>query len=433
LGYAGRPMEGLRESPYWWATGTPPAGPAPPLPDKVDVAVIGGGYTGLSAARRLSKAGASVVVLEKEVIGWGASSRNGGQVLTGLKVGPRSLLRRFGRQRAQELFGASLRAIECLENLIAEEGIECGYERCGHLEAAFKPRHFERFHRDQEMLEREFGHTVRLVGKGEQGSELGSDFYHGLMLDERSGALNPARYVWGLGAAAARAGAALRERTPVLEVRRAGARFRVVTSAGVVDARDVLVATNGYTDGALPAFERRVVPVGSFTIATEPLSPSRVLEILPRRRVAFDSKNFLYYFRVSPDNCLLFGGRAQWTPSTPQSTRRSATILREAMLRVFPSLKGVAVKWAWSGNVCFTRDLLPRAGRLDGVHHALGYGGHGVAMATYLGEKTAGLILGDRDRNPFADLPFETIPLYDGRPWFLPLVGLSYRILDWIQ
>ncbi len=424
----------LKEIPYWWATAPDlPSYADRPLPQRVDVVVIGSGYTGLSAARRLARAGASVAVLEKETIGWGASSRNGGQVLTGLKVAASALIQQLGRERARTLYAASLASIEYVESLIAEENIDCDYRRVGHLDAAFKPAHFEHFKRAQDILAREFDHPVRLITRAEQRSELGSDFYHGLMVDERSGGLHPARYVRGLAAAAARAGADLHEKTPALRIERVGSGFKIATGRGTIAATDVLVATNGYTDAAAPALRRRVIPIGSYIIATQQLSPEQADRILPRRRMVFDSKNFLYYFRLSADNRLLFGGRAQFTPPTPHSTRQSAAILRRGVLDMFPDLVSVEVEYAWSGNVCFTMDMLPHAGRLDGAHYAMGYGGHGVAMATYLGAKMADAILGKDDQNPFRDLRFSAIPFYDGRPWFLPFAALWFKFLDWIQ
>jgi len=423
----------LKETPYWWdSAGDSPAASGP-LPERADVAILGSGYTGLAAARRLALSGASVVVLEKETIGWGASSRNGGQVLTGWKVGASTLLARFGRERARELFAASLSAMDLVESLVRELAIECGFRRSGHLDAAFKPAHFDRMRREQDLLAREFDHTVRLVPKAEQRSELGSDYYHGLMLDERSACLHPARYVRGLAAAAGRAGAVLIERTPVLALRREAGSFRVTTAGGEIQARDVLVATNGYTDASVPKLRRRVVPIGSYIIGTEPLPEAVVASLLPRSRVAFDSKEFLFYFRLTDDRRLLFGGRAQFLPSTPSSTRSSAEILRRAMVAVFPDLHSVDVDYAWSGNVCFTVDRLPRAGRLDGIHYSLGYGGHGVALATYLGDLTARMILGEPVRNPLRDLAFPAIPLYEGRPWFLPLAGAYYKVRDWLS
>lgn len=420
----------MRETPYWWDTAPGPSPAAASLPERADVVILGSGYTGLAAARRLARSGARVVVLEKETIGWGASSRNGGQVLTGWKLGARRLLERFGRERAREMFQASLSAIGFVEALVAEEAIDCGFRRSGHLDAAFKPSHFEAMRRDQELLFREFGHGVRLVPRTEQRSELASDFYHGLSVDDASACLHPARYVRGLARAAERAGARLFEGTAALGIRRDGAGFRVVTASGAVPCRDVLVATNGYTDAAAPRLRRRVIPIGSYIVATEPLDAAMAAELLPRDRVVFDSKEFLFYFRLSEDRRLLFGGRAQFLPSTPASTRTSAEILRRELLRVFPQLRGVGIDYAWSGNVCFTPDRLPRAGRLDGVHYAIGYGGHGVALATWLGDMMGRTILGEAVRNPLRDLPFRATPLYEGRPWFLPLAGAYYALKD---
>jgi glycine/D-amino acid oxidase-like deaminating enzyme len=366
----------LKEIPYWWDTA--PALPnlmTRPLPERADIVVIGSGYTGLSAARSLAQRGAKVVVLEKETFGWGASSRNGGQVLTGLKVGPGKLIQTFGRERARELYAASLAAIEYLEKLIADEHIDCGYVQAGHLDAAWKPAHFDHFKHTQEILAREFNHPVRLLTRSEQRHELGTDYYHGVLIDERSGSLHPAQYVRGLALAAYNSGAALFEKTLALKIEQHAANFKVVTPRGALEAQSVLVATNGYTDAVAPEIRKRVFPLGSYIIATEPLPPDLAAKLIPQRRVVFDSKNYLYYFRLSSDNRLLFGGRADYRPATPESTRASADILRRGLIAVFPELKDVQIEYAWSGNVCFTLDRFPRAGQHNGIYYALGYGG----------------------------------------------------------
>jgi len=424
----------LKQTPYWWETLAASASGPPPteLPQRADVAVVGGGYTGLSAARTLAAAGASVVVLEGRTVGWGASSRNGGQVLTGGKLGAPELLRRFGRERARRLHRASLDAIDFVERLVQNEGIDCGFARVGHLDAAAKPSHFASLERQQDTLDREFDHRVSLIPRAAQRAELGSDYYHGALLDEASGCLNPAQYVAGLAAAAARRGARLAEHATVARIERGSGGFRLETSRGTLAAREVLVASNGYTTALTPRLRRRVIPLGSYIIATAPLPEATAAALLPRRRVVFDSKHFLYYFRLSEDRRLLFGGRAQFTPATEGSTRRSAEILRRGLLRVFPELAGVEIEYVWSGNVCFTRDLFPHAGTLDDLRYAMGYCGHGVAMASYLGDVMADVMLGRPDRNPFRDLRFPAIPLYDGRPWFLPAVALWFRLLDWL-
>ncbi len=276
----------MKHYPYWWDTLPGLASgaenshlkssndPAEALPARADVVVVGAGYTGLSAARQLARGGASVVVVEPERVGWGASSRNGGQVLTGLKLDPATLVARFGESRARELFDASLESIATLERIVADEEMHCEYERTGHVQAASKPSHFEGFREEQSLLARVFNHRVDLVPAADQPDELGSMAYHGLMVDERSGALNPALYVNQLADAARRAGAAIFEDTPVTSVSRAG---RGVGSsppgAGPIQAGELLVATNGYATAATPWLQRRFVPIGSYIIATAPLTP----------------------------------------------------------------------------------------------------------------------------------------------------------------
>jgi glycine/D-amino acid oxidase-like deaminating enzyme len=426
----------LKDYPYWWDTvggGWFTDPDSTTVPSRVDVAIIGGGYTGLAAARELARRGVSVAVLEAERIGWGASSRNGGQVLTGLKLDPGALVQRFGESRARELFELSRASIDALERLIEEEALDCEYQRTGHLQAAVKPSHFEAFRAEQALLARSFNHRVDLVPPAEQAREIGSAGYFGLMLDERSGALNPAQYARGLAAAARRAGARLCERTAVTRVGRHGPRWALATTRGDVEASNVLAATNGYTSRALPWLQRRVVPIGSYAIATAPLAEETARELLPTRRMVFDSRNFLVYFRLTCDGRLLFGGRARFVEATAQATERCAELLRRQMIAIFPTLAGVRVDYAWSGNVAFTRDQLPHAGQLSGAYYAGGYCGHGIAMATALGAAIARRMAGDSLEHPLFDDVFPPIPFYRGKPWFLPLVGTYYKLKDLIQ
>jgi glycine/D-amino acid oxidase-like deaminating enzyme len=429
----------VNEYPYWLDTLAPHRGTqnsereTQNLPARADVVIVGAGYTGLSAARQLARAGASVVVIEREQVGWGASSRNGGQVLTGMKLEAAALVERFGESRARRLFDTASASIARLEQLIAEQTIDCEYERVGHLCAAFKPSHFDALRDEQALLARVFSHRVHLVPRSEQRTEIGSDAYHGVLVDEGSAALNPVKYVRGLAAAAARAGAGVVTGVAVTKLRRHPHGWRVETAGGAVEACDVLAATNGYTDDAAPALRRRLVPIGSYIIATEPLDAAQAAALLPRRRVAFDSKHFLCYFRVTADRRLLFGGRAEFGQPTPGTTRRAAGILRREMTKVFPELSGVRLDYAWGGNVAFTRDQMPRAGRLDDLYYAGGYCGHGIAMATYLGEQIARRIAGELVDEPLFDDRFPAIPMYTGNPWFLPLVGAYYQVKDWLQ
>ena len=428
----------MKDHPFWWDTlehdrAIAGSGEQFASSARFDVAVIGGGYTGLAAARQLTQSGASAIVLERGAIGEGASSRNAGQVLTGLKIEPAALVRNYGESRARELFEVSRQAIADLEQLVAVERIDCELQRTGHLQAAAKPSHFAAFHEEQELLARVFNHSVSLVAEANQASELGASGYHGLLVDEGSRAVNPAKYVAGLGAAAARAGAVLASHTSVEHVARESGGWSVYTNRGPLRAGEVLFATNGYTDRAAPALQRRLIPIGSYIIVTAPLSDASAARLLPKRRMAFDSRHFLHYFRLTADNRLLFGGRAEFSGPTLESAKRAEAILHHAMLSTFPDLAGTPVDYAWSGHVAFTRDQMPHAGRLDGAFYAGGYCGHGIAMATHLGGVIARRIAGEPIGHPLFDDHFAPIPLYYGRPWFLPIVGAYYRVLDWVS
>ena len=430
----------MLEQNYWLTTTEMPASDGRrPLPEVVDVAVIGAGFTGLSAARTLAKRGAKVAVLESETIGWGASSRNGGMVLTGMKLGVNQLISMYGRELTQRMYAASLASMDCVEQIVREEGIDCNFARCGHLEVACKQKHFDDYARQAEVIAREFNHTLRVVQKHELSAEIGSTIYYGGMVDEVSAGCNPARYVAGLARAAVKAGAEIFEHARVETIQRDSRQgelgWKLTTSRGTLWAHEVFVGTSGYTGRATPALQKRLIPIGSFIIATEVLPEPLARELSPRNRMIFDSKRFLYYFRLTPDRRMLFGGRAGFFPETPATVRQSAEILRRGMIQVYPQLRDARVEYAWGGTLDVTFDMMPHAGQLDGLHYAIGFAGHGVAMATYLGGLLGACLAGEQVDNPFAELPFPGAPLglYNGRPWFLPFVGAWYKFLDWVS
>jgi glycine/D-amino acid oxidase-like deaminating enzyme len=429
----------LREQNFWLTTTQMPSTDASlPLPARVDVAVIGAGFTGLSAARTLAKRGAAVAVLESETIGWGASSRNGGMVLTGLKLGVNQLISMYGRELTRRMYSASLETIDCVERIVREEAIDCDFSRCGHLEVACKQKHFDDYARQADVIAREFNHRLRVVQRDQLNAEIGSGIYYGGMVDEVSAGLNPARYVAGLGRAAIKAGAEIFEHTRVQALQRDSSQgesgWKIVTSRGELWAREVFVGTSGYTTRATPALQKRIIPIGSFIITTEILPEALAHELSPRNRMIYDSKNYLYYYRLTPDRRMLFGGRAAFFPETDQTIRRSADILRRGMIDVYPQLRDAKIEYVWGGTLDFAFDIMPHAGQIDGMYYAVGYAGHGVAMATYQGQKMAELISGDKPENPFVGIAFPGAPLglYNGKPWFLPFAGMWYKVLDWV-
>jgi glycine/D-amino acid oxidase-like deaminating enzyme len=421
---------------YWHTTTQmPDDSTLSPLPEKVDVAIIGGGYTGLSAARTLAKHGVNVAVLETNSIGWGASSRNGGMVLTGLKLGMQTVQKRYGRELARRLFQVSLDSIDTVEQIVKEENIDCGFARYGHLLTANKPKHFDALKEEVEFMEKEFNYKVQLISKENQPQEIGSDVYYGALLDECSGGLNPAQYVAGLAKAAERAGAWLHARARVKKIERRENRIRLETERGSLSAHSVLVGTSGYTASVTKELQKKIIPIGSFIIATEQLSDDLAHELSPNNRMIFDYKHYLNYFRLW-DNRLIFGGRAAFFPEAANTIQRSAEILRREMIRVYPQLNDVKIEYVWGGTLDFAFDMMTHVGEVDGIYYSLGYAGHGVAMATHLGKTVAEAILkGNIKDHPFASFDFPSAPLglHNGYPWFLPLAGAWHKILDWVE
>jgi glycine/D-amino acid oxidase-like deaminating enzyme len=428
----------LKESNYWLETVSDRVqGTSDPLPESVDVAVVGAGFCGLSAARVLAKRGVRVAVLEAETLGWGASSRNGGMVLTGMKLPVPALIARYGREAVERMYAASLESIDLVEHIVKEEGIDCAFSRCGHLEVACKESHFAAYAEAATRIRREFNHELRIIPKGELRGEIGSDIYFGGMVDETSASVNPAQFVAGLARAARLAGASLYDRTRVLEVKlevsNGNRGFRVTTSSGSLLAREVFLAGGAYTTSATPALLKKVIPIGSYIIATEVLPAELAHELSPRNRMIYDSKHFLYYYRLTPDNRMLFGGRAAFFPESESTVRESAELLRQGMMEVYPQLRDAKVEFVWGGTLDFTLDVMPHCGKMDGMYFALGFAGHGVAAATWMGAKTAGVICGDPDDNPFSRISFPGAPLglRSGNTWALPLAGIYYRVLDY--
>jgi glycine/D-amino acid oxidase-like deaminating enzyme len=428
----------LLEKNFWLETVAAPVSGSPdPLPDQVDVAIVGGGFCGLAAAYALAKRGMKAAVLEAETLGWGASSRNGGMVLTGLKLPVPELISRYGREAVRRMYAASLESIDCVERIVREEAIACDFSRCGHLEVACKESHFKSYAESAARIQREFNHQLRIVPRSELKSEIGSDIYFGGMVDEVSASVNPARFVTGLANAAKRAGAFLYEQTRVENVARQhspGTGFRLRTSRGELTAREVVLASGAYTTVATPALQKKIIPIGSYIIATEQLFPALARELSPRNRMIYDSKHFLYYYRLTPDHRMLFGGRAAFFPETADTIRQSAEILRHGMTHVYPQLRDTKVEYVWGGTIDFTRDVMPHAGKLDDMYFAIGFAGHGVAAATWLGTKLAAMICGDAGQLPFDGIKFPDAPfgLRSGNTWALPFAGAYYKVLDWL-
>lgn len=398
---------------------------------RVDVVVIGGGFTGLSAALALARRKASVIVLEAGRIVGEASGRNGGQCNNGLAHDYAELAARLGMQRARAFYRAYNAAVDTVERLIQEQSIDCDFHRRGRIKLAAKPAHFDKLARAHDVLRAEVDPDVRLVTPDRIRDEVGSDAFHGGLVQTTSAQMHVGKFGVGLAQAAARHGARIYESAAVTALERlSGNAYRVTSERGAVDAAQVLIATGTTSNGPFGWFQRRLAPVGSFIVVTQPLEPALLNRLLPTRRSYVTSKNIGNYFRATPDNRLLFGGRARFAMSNPRSDAKSGHILRATLAQVFPELSRVRIDYCWGGLVDMTADRLPRAGEHQGLYYSMGYSGHGVQMSVHMGEVMAEVMEGRSDRNPWRQLEWPTIPGHFGKPWLLPLVGAYYRLQD---
>jgi glycine/D-amino acid oxidase-like deaminating enzyme len=401
------------------------------VPPEARVAVVGGGYAGLSTALELSKHGIDAVVFERGALGEGASTRNGGAVSGGVNIG-----KSFGGTPADvdaalaaRLLSDGYDAFALVERLIDEEAIECFWQKHGRFVGAWTPQHFAYQQSRIASLNDNAQSGAYMVARERQRDEIASDYYYGGMVVERSASLHPALYYKGLLNACRRRGIAVCAEATVEDIARSGAGWRVATNRGETVASEVVIATNGYTGTLTPSLRRRIVPIASHIIATEELPAELARSLIPHGRTLSDTKRVLCYYRMSPNGKrMVFGGRARFTQVDPLL---SARVLHGYMTDRFPQLRGTRITHGWTGNTAFTLDALPHMGEDEGLHYALGCNGSGIAMMTYLGYQTARKIARASNYACAFDSPeFPDHPLYSGNPWFLPLVGSYYRLRD---
>ena len=420
---------GFVARPYWWGQ-TPPDEAAEELTTQdVDVLIVGSGYTGLHCAIQTAAAGLSTLVVDAGAIGGGCSTRNGGQISGEIKSNLAALGRRCGVDSARAMVLEARAALDWLADFIADTGIECDFRRCGRFLAAHSPRQFRRLREQACNQPRGLERSLQPIGPAEQHGEITSDYYHGGLLVEDHCGLDPARYHRGLLELARAHGTKVVGDCRASGVERRGDGFRVLTERGAVTCRRLLIATNGYTDGVAPWQRRRVIPIGSYMLATEPLADGLAERLLPGNRVYSDTRRVVVYFRRSPDGRrILFGGRVSVFESDPV---RALPALREELLRLFPDLYDTPISHAWMGFVAYTFDHLPHLGRESGIDYAMGYCGSGVSLASHFGHRVGRAIVQGTDiDSAFARGRFQTRPLYRGKPWFLAPAVRYYQWRD---
>jgi glycine/D-amino acid oxidase-like deaminating enzyme len=416
-----------------WAATAPPAIPTPPLEGerRCDVAIVGGGYTGLSAALRLSEGGADAVVLEAREPGWGASGRNGGQVIPGLKHDPDELIALHGEKRAEAMIRTSEAAADLVFELIGKHAIACDAVRTGWVQPAHSADRLP-------MLRRRFeqwagrGADVAWLERGELASLTGTERYHGGWLDRRAGSVQPLAYARGLARAARAAGATICGDTPVTALARFGDGWRVQTPRGALVADQVLLCTNGYTDGLWPRLRETVVPVYSVQIATAPLSENVRGSILPDGQTVSDTRRVLSYFRLDAQGRLLMGGGGS---AYGGSIERLAAGLKRRVAELLPQITEPRFEYVWGGRVALTMDHLPHRHVLGpGLQAGLGYNGRGVAMATMMGQVLADHALArPKPEHDFPATNPAPIPLHALRGFAVTATRIYYRIRDRLE
>jgi len=414
---------------YWWRAAPLTRLAERPVEPTCDVAIIGAGYTGLSAALTLARAGRSVQVFDKQKPGEGASTRNGGITSGNLRPSTENLTARFGADAAAAILAEGKAAREDLYRFIADEKIECDFALTGRFNGAFAHRDYDRIARDADHLQRTLGIEAYAVTRGEQRNFLGTDLYHGGAVRMDIGGLHPAKFHAGMLRVALDAGVTIHGETAVTRVNEAADGWKVTTARSTTTARDVLTCTNGYTDRSDRWLRRRLVPVRSRIIATGPISPNLMGDLMPRRMMCTETRQLHYYYRPSPDGTrILFGGRDGTISGDPDWPTQS---LRQAMLDIFPALDEVPLENSWFGHVAMNRDMVPRLFAHGGKRYAAGYCGSGTVWARWLGQKAAYQILGEEAGRSALDMrPPAAVPLFNGKPWFMPAVFAWMTVQD---
>ncbi len=418
-----------KQTPYWWDETPRPVFEHSNPPERADVVIIGAGYTGVCAAIEAARAGRDTVVIDAHDAGWGCSSRNGGLISTSIKPSFEGLARKHGERRAFDILAEGHASLAWLKDFVQAEEIDCDFKASGKFFAAHNSASFKKV--ASRLSNQRKGLEVRghVVPRSEQHREVGTDSYHGGVVFEDYASTDPAKLHQSLLERAISAGAWILPNCTALGVEDEGEAFRIATSKGMLRARDVIVATNGYTDGVSPWHRRRVIPIGSYMIATEPLPKELMDRLMPTHRAIADTRKVIYYYRPSADRTrIIFGGRVTGGET---DTLRSGALLHRDLVQLFPELSRYKVSHTWMGFIGYTFDDLAHVGKHKGIHYSLGYCGSGVAMASYLGTRVAQQMMGKEEgKTAFDGLRFQTRPFYTGKPWFLSASVAAFRLRD---
>lgn len=422
-----------KNAPYWWEDAPVRAQPDQPLGTQVDVAIVGAGYAGLAAGLVLARAGRSVYAFDAMNPGEGASSRNGGITSGNIRPSFAALSARFGEDKALAVEAEGKAARDFLGDFIRREGLACDFRETGLFVGAIGARQYESMARSAESLATRLGIEAYAVPQAEQREYAGTDFYRGGTVRMDIGGLHPAKFHSELLRVALASGVAVHSQTPVLSIEREKEAFTITTPRGAVTARQVLVCTNGYTDGATPFLRQRLVPVRSRMIATQELPLALMAQLMPRGMMMGEGLKLGYYYRPCPEGKrILLGGRDGSFKGDPVGP---IVALRKGLVSRYPELADIRISHTWFGHVAMNRDMLPRLFERDGVLYATGFCGSGTVWAPWVGTRAAYRLLGEEHEaiTAFEFAPPASVPLYRGNPWFMPAVIQGYRLQDLVS
>ncbi len=415
--------------PWWWEASPRRDDDGAILPQNTQVLIIGAGYTGLHAAIQAARAGLSTTIIDAEDAGWGCSTRNGGQISTSIKPNFETLKKHHGEELAISLLKEGQASLEHVEAFVRDESIECDFKVVGRFHGAHTPKQYEQLARECDTHHPGFETGAWMVTRERQHSELGTDAYYGGMVFPHHASIDPGKYHAGLLKVARAEGVKIINRCAATAVAKTAHGFSINTVKGPISAEKVIIATNGYTGALTPRLQRRVIPIGSYVIATEEIQAETMDRLFPKNRILSDTRKLVYYYRPSPDRKrVIFGGRVSLWETDP---RKSGPKLHAELINLFPELRHVRISHSWAGSVAFTFDTMAHCGEDNGLYYAMGYCGSGVGMAGYLGSRMGMAAAGlEQEPSCFTHLKFQTLPLYSGRPWFLAPSVAWYRLRD---
>ena len=424
------------ETPYWWETDDLNFSSYflkdNNIRNTYDLAIVGGGFTGLSAAITASKIGAKVLVIDKAIPGQGASTRNGGMLGAPHKISFIETVKTYGEELARELLHEGVEGYNFTKDLLTNEYVDSEFSNYGRLRLAWSSQDFIQLKRDVEEAKRIANYNVNIIDKKDLHYHIGSKKYFGAALFKDHGGLNPMKFHNSLMQNAIRLGVDFLVNTSVKKIYSNGSQKLLVMEKNEIATKKILLATNGYTTSNFNYIKNRIFPVPSFIISTEPLNRQLIKALAPGKHMMVETRSRACYFRISSDGTrLLFGGRAALHMI---NNKKASVVLRNLMVDIFPDLQDVKITHCWSGWTGFTFSKLPHVGIYNNLNFALGYSGNGVALSPYLGHKAALQTLGhEKGQTAFSKTKFESRFYYYGKPWFLKFASYYYRIKDFCE